>query len=283
MAGLVPMSPILTASERALVQEPMVVQHGHGGEPAGSVLPAVIQHLAVVVLDIDRPQFVQGYAPESLVEQNIEALSSINAVWVEKATARTNTKKITLDMDSSESPVHGSQEGSAYNGHYCSRCYHPLFVFNQLGDCQGAVLRPGNVHSADGWRNLLEPIINRYKGTNKKLYFRGDAAFASPGVYEYLEDNRILYAIRLPANRVLSSEIEHLTTRPVGRPPKKPRVSYHEFNYRAASWDKPRRVIAKVEWHQGELFPRVGFIITNMSAKAKNVVRFYNKRGNCEQ
>jgi len=277
------MSPILTASERALVQEPMVVQHGHGGEPAGSVLPAVIQHLAVVVLDIDRPQFVQGYAPESLVEQNIEALSSINAVWVEKATARTNTKKITLDMDSSESPVHGSQEGSAYNGHYCSRCYHPLFVFNQLGDCQGAVLRPGNVHSADGWRNLLEPIINRYKGTNKKLYFRGDAAFASPGVYEYLEDNRILYAIRLPANRVLSSEIEHLTTRPVGRPPKKPRVSYHEFNYRAASWDKPRRVIAKVEWHQGELFPRVGFIVTNMSAKAKNIVRFYNKRGNCEQ
>ncbi len=130
---------------------------------------------------------------------------------------------------------------------------------------------------------MLEPIINRYKGTNKKLYFRGDAAFASPGVYEYLEDNRILYAIRLPANRVLSSEIEHLTTRPVGRPPKKPRVSYHEFNYRAASWDKPRRVIAKVEWHMGELFPRVGFIVTNMSAKAKNVVRFYNKRGNCEQ
>jgi hypothetical protein len=42
-------------------------------------------------------------------------------------------------------------------------------------------------------------------------------------------------------------------------------------------------VIAKVEWHQGELFPRVGFVVTNMSAKAKNVVRFYNKRGNCEQ
>jgi hypothetical protein len=74
-----------------------------------------------------------------------------------------------------------------------------------------------------------------------------------------------------------------LLTRPVGRPPKKPRVSYHDFNYRSASCNRPRRVIAKVEWYQGELFPRVGFIVTNMSAKARNVVRFYNGRGNCEQ
>jgi len=134
-------------------------------------------------------QTVSRFETETLAtEQNIEALSSINAVWVEKAIARTNTKKIVLDMDSSESPVHGAQEGSSYNGHYCSRCYHPLFVFNQFGDCEGAVLRPGNVHSSDGWRNLLEPIINRYKGTNKKLYFRGDAAFAKPDVYEYLEE-----------------------------------------------------------------------------------------------
>jgi len=229
-------------------------------------------------------QTVSRFETETLVtEQNIEALSSINAVWVEKAIARTNTKKIVLDMDSSESPVHGAQEGSAYNGHFSSRCYHPLFVFNQFGDCEGATLRPGNVHSADGWRDLLEPIVDRYKDADKKLYFRGDAAFASPGVYEYLEENRILYAIRLPANQVLSREIEHLMTRPVGRPPKRPRVYYHDFSYRAASWDKPRRVIAKVEWHQGELFPRVGFIVTNMSALAKNVVRFYNKRGNCER
>ena len=72
-------------------------------------------------------------------------------------------------------------------------------------------------------------------------------------------------------------------TRPVGRPPKRPRVFYHDFSYRAASWDRPRKVIAKVEWHQSELFPRIGFIVTNMSAKAKNVVRFYNRRGLCEQ
>jgi Transposase DDE domain group 1 len=53
--------------------------------------------------------------------------------------------------------------------------------------------------------------------------------------------------------------------------------------YQAGSWSKPRRAIAKVEWHPGELYPRVGFIVTNMSRPAKNVVAFYNKRGTCEQ
>ena len=102
-------------------------------------------------------------------------------------------------------------------------------------------------------------------------------------MYECLEENRILYAIRIPSNQNLQREIDHLLTRPVGRPPKKPRIFYHDFSYEAASWSKPRRVIAKVEWHMGELFPKVGFIVTNMSAKAKNVVRFYNRRGLCEQ
>jgi len=229
-------------------------------------------------------QTVSRFETEILAqEKNVEALALINSAWVDKAVPSSTTKKIVLDMDSSEFPVHGSQEGSSYNGHFGSRCYHPLLVFNQFGDCEGAVLRPGNVHSSDGWKNMLEPIIDRYKDTGKRIYFRADAAFASPDVYEYLEENRILYAIRIPANQNLQREIDHLLTRPVGRPPKKSRVFYHDFNYRAATWEKPRRVIAKVEWHQGELFPRVGFIVTNMSAKAKNAVRFYNKRGNCEQ
>ncbi len=228
-------------------------------------------------------QTVSRFETETLAtEQNIEALSFINHAWVSKAVSSTKARKVILDMDSSEFPVHGNQEGSAYNGHFCSRCYHPLFVFNQLGDCEGAVLRPGNVHSADGWRDLLEPIVDRYKDTNKKLYFRGDAAFASPGVYEYLEDKGILYTIRIPANDVLYDDIDHLMTRPVGRPPKKPQIFFHEFSYRAKSWKKSRRVVAKVEWHAGELFPRIGFIVTNLQRKPENVVRFYNKRGVAE-
>ena len=58
---------------------------------------------------------------------------------------------------------------------------------------------------------------------------------------------------------------------------------YHSFQYQAASWHQPRRVVAKVEWHQGELFPRVGFIVTNLNRRSKNVVKFYNGRGTAEQ
>ena len=69
--------------------------------------------------------------------------------------------RVVLDMDSSESPVHGQQEGSAYNGHFESVCYHPLFLFNGHGDCLAAKLRSGNVHSADDWDELLLPEIDR--------------------------------------------------------------------------------------------------------------------------
>ena len=89
--------------------------------------------------------------------------------------------------------------------------------------------------------------------------------------------------IRLPANQVLQSRIGYLLTRPVGRPPHHVRRFHANFSYQAGTWTKPRRVIAKVEWHPGELYPRVGFIVTTMSRPAERVVAFYNKRGTCEQ
>ena len=72
------------------------------------------------------------------------------------------------------------------------------------------------------------------------------------------------YAIRLPANDNLQRNITELLTRPVGRPSHKPVVRYKSFLYQAASWTMARRVVAKVEFHFGELFPRVGFIVTNL-------------------
>jgi hypothetical protein len=114
-------------------------------------------------------------------------------------------------------------------------------------------------------------------------FFRGDAAFAKPEIYRALERETYLYAIRLKTNNKLEEKIEHLLTRPVGRPPKKPQVFYHDFEYQAGSWKNPRRVVAKVEWHRGELFPRVGFIVTNLKWSPKRVVRFYNRRGTAEQ
>ena len=129
---------------------------------------------------------------------------------------------------------------------------------------------------------MLDPVVQRYRGKVTRIYFRADAAFAMPEVYEFLEAERIKYAIRLPANRVLQDRIGYLLTRPVGRPPHHVRRFHANFGYQAGTWTKPRRVIAKVEWHPGELYPRVGFIVTNMSRPAERVVAFYNKRGTCE-
>jgi len=214
---------------------------------------------------------------------NLRVLMSLPGQWVDQVRLRKPLTKLILDMDSSDSPTYGHQEGSAYNGHFGYTCYHPLFCFNQFGDVEGALLRNGNVHSADDWRSVLHPIVERYRDEALLRFFRGDAAFACPGMYIYLEEERFWYAIQLPANNVLYERIDHLLTRPVGRPPKKPIVLYESFQYQAASWDKPRRVVAKVEWHAGELFPRVGFIVTNLRWKSKNVVSFYNKRGTAEQ
>ena len=220
---------------------------------------------------------------------NLAALADLLGIWIDQVNERKPPKIIVLDMDSSVSPTYGDQEGTAYNGHFGCTCYHPLFVFNQFGDLERCALRPGNVHSAHEWRDVLDPVVARYRNKTLRRYFRGDAAFASPEVYEFLEAEGFKYAIRLPANKVLHDSIAHLLKRPVGRPPKEVRRYYANFSYRAGSWTEPRRVVAKVEWHSGELYPRVGLdrfhrsSVTNLSRPAERVVAFYNQRGTAEQ
>jgi Transposase DDE domain group 1 len=186
-------------------------------------------------------------------DENLAALVDLSGQWIDCVHGRRSPKSIVLDMDSSVSPTHGDLERSA--------------------------LRPGNVHSADSWK----PVVARYRERDLRRYFRADAAFANPEVYEFLEAEDYKYTIRLPANRILQDRIGYLLKRPVGRPPNTVRRYYASFRYQAASWTMPRRVVAKVEWHPGELYPRVGFIVTNLSRPVERVVAFYNKRGTCEQ
>ncbi len=214
---------------------------------------------------------------------NLNALADLSGRWIDTLWQRKPGDRIILDLDSSVIETHGQQEGSAYNGYFECTCYHPLFCFNQDGYLECALLRNGNVHSADDWRSVLEPVVARYRAMTIKKFFRGDSAFAIPELYTFLEAEGYSYAIRLKSNGLLEREIAHLLTRPVGRPPEKPIVRYPDFMYQAASWDKARRVVAKVEWHQGELFPHVGFIVTNLGGAAAGVTWFYNGRGTAEQ
>ncbi len=157
---------------------------------------------------------LQSFETEMLAEeQNFAGLTRINRELIAKVEAIGSPRRVVLDMDSTEIPVYGQQEQSAYNGHFESTCYHPLLLFNREGDCLAGKLRPGNVHSADDW------TVVRYKG----------------------------------------------------------------FLYQAASWKRARRVVAKVKFHAGELFPRLGFIVTNLETDSRAVVRFYNQRATAEQ
>jgi hypothetical protein len=217
------------------------------------------------------------------IDENLDRLARTSGSWIDAVHARAPLNHLVLDMDSSESPTYGEQEGTVYNAYFGCTCYHPLFCFNQSGDVEGALLREGNAHSARDWRDVLEPIVDRYRSRRIEKFFRADAAFADPMIYRYLEQEGYRYAIRLPGNKVLYRAVEHLLKRPVGRPSREPKITYHSFRYAAGTWEEERRVVAKIEWRLGELFPRVGFVVTNLSWWSRNVVGFYNQRGTAEQ
>ena len=227
---------------------------------------------------------LQSFETELLAEEeNFAGLATINRELIARAEAIGSPQRVVLDMDSTEIPVYGQQEHSAYNGHFESTCYHPWLLFNADGDCVAAKLRPGNVHSAEDWEELLLPEIERQQKQGQEVVLRADAAFAKPEIYEALEEYEVKYAIRIPGNDNLQRDIADLLTRPVGRPSHRPLVRYKSFLYQAESWKKARRVVAKVEFHPGELFPRVGCIVTKLETDSRAVVRFYNKRGTAEQ
>src|ERR1035441_5712417 len=151
---------------------------------------------------------LQSFETELLTQEgNLSGLAAINRDLVARAEAIDSPQRVVLDMDSTEIPVYGQQEQSSYNGHYESTCYHPLLLFNGEGDCLAAKLRPGNVHSAEDWAELLLPEIERQQKLNKEVVFRADAAFAKPEIYEALEERGVKYAIRIPANDSLERDI----------------------------------------------------------------------------
>jgi len=213
---------------------------------------------------------------------NLDKMDEMLFKWIEKVNKVRAVKTIILDLDSSESPVFGDQEGSAYNGYFKSKCYHPLFCFNEYGDCLKVKLRPGNVYSSVGCLEFVEPILRYYVANGFRVKLRGDAAFAEPELMKLCEELGIDYAFRIKENSRLGEMVAD-AVKTIKKDKEKVVTAYKEFSYQAGSWNKHRRIIAKIEQHPNELFPRVGFIVTNLKWRDKKVVKFYNKRGTCEQ
>ena len=120
--------------------------------------------------------------------ENRAALADLNGPWIDRFHDRNGLQFIVLDMDSSVSPTHGDQEASAWNGHFDGTCYHPNFRFNQCGMLERRALRNGNVQSADGWRDIVNPVIARHAARDILRFFRADAAYAIPALYARLEE-----------------------------------------------------------------------------------------------
>jgi len=141
------------------------------------------------------------FETEVLTEpENLSALMDMPGKWVDTVRQQKPVREIVLDLDSSVSETYGQQEGSAYNGHFGCMCYHPLFCFNQFGDLERALLREGNVSSADDWRSVLEPIVGRYRDLDIRRFFRGDAACRPAGTV------RVPGGRRLPVRNSLARQ-----------------------------------------------------------------------------
>ena len=199
-------------------------------------------------------------------EDNLKALADLYGAWIDRVHDRKPPDGIIFDMDSSVSPTYGAQEGTAYNGHFACNCYHPLFLFNQLGGLERSPSAPRQCPQCGGlaaWSSSQSS--RRYRQRGIDLYFRADAAFAKPELYERLEaeEHPLCHSGYRPtgfcrnALRTLLTRLSRASTEQAAG------LLSPASSYQAQSWSKPRRVVAKVAWHQGELYPRVGFIVTN--------------------
>jgi hypothetical protein len=199
---------------------------------------------------------------------------------------RARRSETTLDLDSLPYEVHGHQPGSARNGHYRVRCYHPLVMRSEEGDFLGAKLRPGNVHTADGGLEFALPILRRARMWAEQVWFRADAGFPESTLLDRLEEEGFLYVARLNGNAVLKRMAAPYVTQPLAEGQQ---VRTHELIYQARKWTRPRRVVLVVLERmkdQGELFLDHFFLLTNASVAevpAQALLERYRKRGTAEK
>lgn len=193
--------------------------------------------------------------------------------------------EIVLDIDSTPDPTHGQQELSFYNGAYGEPIYHPLLVFERHTGCLlAARLRPGQVASSVGSLAMVRRLVRflRHHFPSVRIRLCADAAFPSPRLYRFCEQQGVGYAIGVPRNcatlrrvRRAEQKVERCWLRS-----RLPQSSYTSFRYRGYRWHRPRRVCAKLE--RNAVSRSLRFLVTNLPGRAQEVFAFYQGRGECE-
>ena len=200
-------------------------------------------------------------------------------------------EQILLDLDSTLLDTYGKQEGAAFNFHYSANGYHPLLCYDGMtGDLLKAELRNGSMYCGRDSGAFMEPLLKELRedcpGT--ELLLRADSGFATPELYEVLEEHDCRYAIRLKQNaaltRLAAGEDEALTRAVSHRRDMISRAcEYGEFTYQAKGWSHPRRVVFLIEKPYGQLVHNYMFLVTTFEElRPDQVIRFYRDRGRME-
>ena len=220
---------------------------------------------------------------------NRAGLGEVLLAWAEGQLRHAGHKRAeeTLDLDSVPVVVHGQQPGSEYNGHYHTRCYHPLLVRSASGFYLGAMLRAGDVHTADGSLAFVLPIARRATCWARQVWIRMDAGFPEPELLRVLEAESFRYVARLRGNQVLerlaAPHIHRALKRAV---PRTERTTLVELRYQAGTWACSRRVVLVMIERPGELFLDHFFLLTNAPAAeidGEALLARYRERGIAEK
>ena len=186
-------------------------------------------------------------------------------------------RRIVLDLDATDDPLHGDQEGKFFHGYYDAYCYLPLYIF-----CGGhllcATLRESNIDGAEGAVDELRWIVSqiREQWPNVEIVIRGDSGFCREEIMEWCEQNSVDYILGLAKNAVLKRAIADETAKAKARHEQtgEPARVFKDFPYRTQkSWSRARRVIGKAEHLRRGENPR--FIVTSLSAEEAEAQSLY--------
>jgi hypothetical protein len=173
-------------------------------------------------------------------------------------------RQIILDLDATDDPLHGDQEGRFFHGYYDNYCYLPLYVFCGR-HLLAAKLRPSNIDASAGAVEEIARIAGQIRACwpHVRILLRADSGFAREALMAWCEENRVDFVFGLARNARLVEEIYVELAEEQASRTGKPARRYRDFRYATLdSWSRRRRVVAKAEWTKGEANPR--FIVTSL-------------------
>jgi len=195
---------------------------------------------------------------------------------------------IVLDFDDTEDKTHGSQQLSMFNGYYGSVCYQPMHVYEgESGKLVATILRPGKRPTGKEIAKMIRRIVRLIKKAwpEVNIIIRGDSHYGCPEVFDVCEEFNMQFVLGLSSNSILQQSVAYIKKQAEELFDRNPRAFklYHEFEYQAATWSKPQRVIAKVEYTE-KLKINIRFIVTSLKTTWRKQVyeTLYCGRGKAE-